>query len=71
MRPPVFELFLMAALGSTFSIVHAQAPAATAPADQPFVAGSPLKMTPNARTYGGFRFAESISYDSKRDLMWR
>jgi sugar lactone lactonase YvrE len=43
------------------------APAAPA-ADQPFVAGTPLKMTPNARTYGGFRFAESISYDAKRDL---
>ena len=37
-------------------------------ADQPFAAGPALKMTPNARTYGGFRFAESISYDAKRDL---
>lgn len=36
--------------------------------DQPFAAGTPLKMTPNARTFGGFRFAESISYDAKRDL---
>ena len=25
-------------------------------------------MTPNARTYGGFRFAESIAYDAERDL---
>ena len=38
------------------------------PADQPFVAGQPLDMTPNARTYGGFRFAESIAYDAERDL---
>ncbi len=37
------------------------------PADQPFVAGQPLDMTPNARTYGGFRFAESIAYDAERD----
>lgn len=36
--------------------------------DQPFTAGPPLKLTSNAKTYGGFRFAESISYDEKRDL---
>ncbi len=36
--------------------------------DAPFRAGEPLNMSPNARTYGGFRFAESISYDVKRDL---
>lgn len=35
---------------------------------QPFTAGTPLKLTPNAKTYGGFRFAESISYDAERDL---
>lgn len=39
-----------------------------APADEAFAAGAPLAMTPNARTYGGFRFAESISYDAARDL---
>ncbi len=38
------------------------------PADQPFVAGEPLNLSPNARTYGGFRFAESMSYDAERDL---
>ena len=27
-----------------------------------------LKSTPNAKTYGGFRFAESMSYDADRDL---
>lgn len=43
----------------------AQAPAA---ASQPFVAGTPLKQTANAKTYGGFRFSESISYDPVRDL---
>ena len=36
--------------------------------DGPFVAGEPLDMSSNARTYGGFRFAESISYDEGRDL---
>ncbi len=35
---------------------------------KPFAAGQPLKLTPNAKTYGGFRFAESISYDAERDL---
>ncbi|MEQ1575998.1 MAG: SMP-30/gluconolactonase/LRE family protein, partial [Vicinamibacterales bacterium] len=29
----------------------------------------PLRMTPNARTYGGFRFPESVSYDERRDLL--
>ena len=43
-------------------------PAPTPAAAQPFVAGQPLKMTPNAKTYGGFRFAESLSYDAERDL---
>ena len=42
--------------------------APTPAAGQPFVAGTPLKSTPNAKTYGGFRFAESISYDADRDL---
>jgi sugar lactone lactonase YvrE len=46
---------------------HAQQPPAPA-ASQPFVAGAPLKQTPNAKTYGGFRFAESLSYDADRDL---
>ncbi len=67
MRPSVLGGFIVAAtLG--LSTLSAQQPAAPAPADQPFVAGTPLKMTPNAKTYGGFRFAESISYDPKRDL---
>ena len=51
-----------------FGASAAYAQQAPAPADQPFVAGTPLKVTPNVRTYGGFRFAESISYDVKRDL---
>lgn len=38
---------------------------------QPFVAGTPLKPTPNVKTFGGFRFAESISYDTERDLLHR
>ncbi len=64
----VFAMFLMATLCG-FSIADAQqAPAPGAAAQQPFAAGPPLKMTPYARTYGGFRFAESISYDATRDL---
>ena len=37
-------------------------------ADRPFEAGEPLDLSSNARTYGGFRFAESMSYDAERDL---
>jgi SMP-30/Gluconolactonase/LRE-like region len=50
------------------SVASAQPPATPNPADQPFAAGTPLAMTPNARMFGGFRFAESIAYDEKRDL---
>lgn len=45
----------------------AQTPAPN-PAAQPFVAGTPLKQQPNVKTYGGFRFAESVAYDAERDL---
>ena len=61
-------LFLVAALGP---VATAQAQQTAAPADPSagtFTAGEPLKLTKNARTYGGFRFAESISYDAVRDL---
>src|SRR5690606_26800105 len=36
--------------------------------DKPFVTGTPLQGGPNVKTYGGFRFAESICYDAERDL---
>ena len=36
--------------------------------EQPFMAGAPLDLSSNARTYGGFRFAESMAYDEDRDL---
>jgi sugar lactone lactonase YvrE len=56
-------------LACGINVAAAQAPApAVDPATQPFAAGAPLKMTPNAKTYGGFRFAESISYDPESDL---
>ena len=38
------------------------------PATEEFTAGEPLKLSKNARTYGGFRAAESVSYDAKRDV---
>ena len=63
---PVVALFLSAL---AVTAAHAQpAPAPTPAASQPFEAGPPLKLTPNAKTYGGFRFAESLSYDADRDL---
>ena len=56
MRLPIIPVCLAAALGSA-SMASAQQPPATPPAAaQPFVAGPPLKLTPNAKTYGGFRF---------------
>ena len=45
------------------TVAHAQDAA-----DQPFMAGAPLDLSSNARTYGGFRFAESMAYDEARDL---
>ncbi len=36
--------------------------------DEPFAAGPALEQSDNVRTYGSFRFAESISYDAERDL---
>ena len=65
MRPLVIAVFVAAVLCGPSATYAQQVPA---PAEQPFAAGTPLKMTPNARAYGGFRFAESVSYDAKRDL---
>ena len=36
--------------------------------DPPFMAGEPLDLSSNAKTFGGFRFAESMAYDEARDL---
>jgi sugar lactone lactonase YvrE len=62
---PRLLIFALLAALPALPMAQAQAPNA---ADQPFAAGEPLKLSPNARTYGGFRFAESISYDEERDL---
>jgi sugar lactone lactonase YvrE len=63
---------VLASMTVVASPVSAQQPPAQgappAAGAQPFQAGAPLKQTPNAKTYGGFRFAESISYDADRDL---
>lgn len=66
MRLQAIASFAAAALCGGIMPAHAQ-PAAPA-AEQRFEAGQPLKTGDNVRTYGGFRFAESISYDEKRDL---
>ncbi|MFB3778212.1 MAG: SMP-30/gluconolactonase/LRE family protein [Bryobacteraceae bacterium] len=55
MCQPIIAIILAVALGSVGFA-------------QPFAAGEPLKPSPNVKTYGGFRFAESISYDAERDL---
>jgi sugar lactone lactonase YvrE len=70
MNRPIAPMLLAAAFVLATALpAHAQqqVPAPAAP-PQPFAAGPPLKLTPNAKTYGGFRFAESISYDAERDL---
>ena len=61
-------LALGAILGTVITRQAQQNPTPGAASDQPFMAGTPLKLTPNVHTYGGFRFAESISYDAERDL---
>ena len=64
-----FRWMAAAALLAAGAAVPAAAGAQTAEAaGQPFVAGEPLDLSSNARTYGGFRFAESMAYDEARDL---
>jgi sugar lactone lactonase YvrE len=58
-------LLVVALVVSLVSSAAAQQPAAPT---GPFTAGPPLKPQPNVKTYGGFRFAESVSYDAERDL---
>jgi hypothetical protein len=56
-------------LALTATAAFAQAPAPAPAASQPFVAGQPLKTTPNVKIFGSFRFSESLSYDADRDLI--
>jgi hypothetical protein len=58
---------LLAASLGAIAAAEAQPPAPN-PANEPFAAGAPLDLSPNAKTFGSFRFAESISYDAERDL---
>ena len=68
MNQRIALLFLVAALSRVATSQAQQAAAPADPSTEAFTAGEPLKLTKNARTYGGFRFAESISYDAARDL---
>jgi len=65
---PDFTLLIVLAAVLGVSPTFAQQPAMPNPASMPFVAGTPLKQQPNVKTYGGFRFAESVAYDAERDL---
>ena len=69
--PSAFAASALAITLAAPSLTYAQAapaaPAAPA-ASQPFMAGAPLKLTPNTKVYGSFRFSESLSYDADRDL---
>jgi len=57
---------LMFALGAAQAATAQPAPAPAG--SQPFATGPPLKLTSNAKTYGGLRFAESLAHDAERDL---
>ena len=71
MRSVLVQSGLAIALGVA-SFAQAQTAPQSAPqptpAAQPFQAGTPLKLTPNTKVYGSFRFSESLSYDADRDL---
>jgi sugar lactone lactonase YvrE len=57
-----------ALVSALLAAVPAAGQQASAPATPSFAAGPPLKLTPNTKVYGSFRFAESLSYDAERDL---
>jgi SMP-30/Gluconolactonase/LRE-like region len=61
-------IFLVAALGWGGPSQAQQVTKPADPATEEFTAGEPLKLAKNAKTYGGLRFAESVSYDAARDL---
>jgi sugar lactone lactonase YvrE len=61
-------LFLMATLGWVGATRAQQIQKAADLAKEEFTPGEPLKLSKNAKTFGGFRAAESVSYDPKRDL---
>lgn len=58
-----FAAFCCLALGAAQTTLAADKPTPAA-----FAAGKPLAVSVKAHTFGGFRFAESISYDPQRDL---
>jgi hypothetical protein len=66
MRRSIALSVFVAALGCA-TVATAQTAPAT-PAAGTFVAGTPLKTTPNVKVFGSFRFCESLSYDEQRDL---
>jgi sugar lactone lactonase YvrE len=68
MSQRVALIFLVSALGWGSTVQSQEVTKPIDPATQEFMAGEPLKTTKNSKTFGGFRFAESISYDADRDL---
>src|SRR5687767_14058825 len=68
-RRAAVAALLILGLGSwDFGLASYSLRAQTGAPPQTFTAGTPLKQQPNVKTYGGFRFAESVSYDAERDL---
>jgi sugar lactone lactonase YvrE len=68
MRIQTASLLLAGSFIGVMSLHAQQPPAPAGAASQAFVAGTRLEQQPNVKTYGGFRFAESVSYDAERDL---
>jgi len=64
----MFRLLVTTVFVAPLLLMPGPSSAQPASAADGFEAGTPLEMTPNARTYGGCRFAESMSYDPVRDL---
>ena len=58
---------LVSVIGATVSARSADAPGQAAAQPQRFVAGTPLPMQPNVKTFGSFLAAESVSYDEAND----
>ena len=48
-------------LGVITAVAVADVACSQSAGDEPFMAGEPLQQPANVRTYGNFRFAESIS----------
>jgi hypothetical protein len=66
MLPRIFPIVLVAALGWASSTRAQQVTKSTDTATEKFTAGEPLKLSKNAKTYGGFRAVQSCAESEPR-----